>query len=325
MKKVVCGIDIGGTKTAIAFESLEGERIAAKRLPTLADGYATIDSVIGTIEKMLAANNCKLVSIGIGCPSPLDIEKGLVLSPSNLLAWENFPIVKLFREKFGVPVALDNDANTAAFGEYASGAGRGYENILYVTVSTGIGGGIILNGEIYQGVSLGAGELGHTIVQPNGGVKCNCGSVGCLETVCAGVHIARRTREKLAGEAPSIMREMIQDLNEVSAKTLIDAVRKNDQLAVEIWEETVRYLAIGIGNAISILAPEAVVIGGGVASATGDLLFAPLRKLLPNYVSMIPAEKINVLPAALGDESGIYGALALAKKVLSKNIQTYAI
>ncbi len=116
------------------------------------------------------------------------------MSPSNLRDWNDFPIVKLFQDRFNVPVVLDNDANAAALGEYVYGAGRGYKNIVYVTVSTGIGGGIILNGEILHGVAAGAGELGHTIVQPDG-IRCNCGSVGCLETICAGVHIARRARK----------------------------------------------------------------------------------------------------------------------------------
>jgi glucokinase len=318
MNEVIAGIDIGGTKIAVALETLNGERIAARRLPTEIEigAYSIFENVARAMTEMLEENRVKLISIGIGCPSPLDIEKGLVMSPSNLRDWDNFPIVKLFENRFKVPVILENDANTAALGEFVQGAGRGLQNIVYVTVSTGIGGGIILGGEIYHGVAAGAGELGHTIVQPDG-VRCNCGSIGCLETVSAGVHIARRTREKLANGAASIMREMVADISEVSAKTVVEAMCRNDKLAVEIWDETCKFLAIGIANAITLLAPEAVVIGGGIAAATGDLLFAPLRKLLPQYVSMIPPEKINVIPAELGDESGVCGALMLAKKAIS--------
>ncbi len=324
MNEAIAGIDIGGTKTAIALETVSGERIAARRLTTLADGYAMVEEILRTVEKLLEENQAKIAAIGIGCPSPLDIEKGLVMSPSNLRDWNNFPIVKIFEGRFKVPVVLDNDANTAALGEYFYGAGRGYKNIVYVTVSTGIGGGIILNGEILHGVAAGAGELGHAIVQPDG-FPCNCGSRGCLETICAGVHIARRTREKLASGAASLMHEMVSDISEVSAKTLVEAVRREDELAVEIWGETCRYLAIGIGNAITLLAPEAVVIGGGIAAGAGDLLFTPLRKLLPEFVSMIPADKINILPAELGSESGVCGALVLAKKAVSNAYQIYAV
>ncbi len=313
MNKLFLGIDIGGTKTAIALENVCGERIAARVLPTQSDAFDTIERISKAIEAMLGENDAELISIGIACPSPLDIEKGLVMSPSNLREWNNFPIVKLFEERFKVPVILENDANAAALGEYIHGAGRGYKNIVYVTVSTGIGGGIILNGEIFHGVGAGAGELGHTIVQPDG-VKCNCGSVGCVETICAGVHIARRAKEKLASGIVSLMNEIEGNINNVSAKTVVEAARRGDESAVEIWDETCKFLAIGIANAVTLIAPEAVVIGGGIAAATGAMLFAPLRKLIPKYVSMIPADKINILPAELGNESGVCGALALAKK-----------
>ena len=316
MNKVIAGIDIGGTKTAIALENSFGERVAARTLPTRADASAMIGQISDAIDAMLNENRAELTAVGIGCPSPLDIEKGLVMSPSNLRDWNNFPIVKLFKNRFNVPVVLENDANTAALGEYFGGAGRGYKNIVYVTVSTGIGGGIILNGEIFHGVGAGAGELGHTIVQPDG-AACNCGSRGCVETICAGVHIARRAKEKLANGAVSLMNQIEPNSSKVSAKTVVEAARRGDKLAIEIWDETCFYLAVGIANAITLLAPEAVVIGGGIAAATGEMLFAPLRRLIPKYVSMIPADKIVILPAELGSESGVCGALVLAKKAVS--------
>ena len=325
--KVAAGIDIGGTKIAVALETLGGERIASRRLPTQVEigAHAIVENVSQTVEKILEEKGLELAAIGIGCPSPLDIEKGLVMSPSNLQDWDNFPIVKLFRERFRVSVTLDNDANTAALGEYVGGAGRGFKNIIYITVSTGIGGGIIVDGEVLHGVSAGAGELGHTIVQPDG-VRCNCGSIGCLETISAGVHIARRARERLAKGEPSLMNELTAgNVDAVTAKTVVEAARRKDRLAIEIWEETCRFLAIGIANSITLLAPEVVVTGGGVASATGEMLLTPLRRLLPEFVSMIPAEKIKILPGELGDESGVCGALALAKKAYSNSLQTYAV
>ncbi len=326
MNEVIAGIDIGGTKIAIALETLGGERVAARRLPTEVGkgAYAIVENVSQSITKMLEENRVELAAVGIGCPSPLDIEKGLVLSPSNLPGWDNFPLVKLFRERFAVPIALDNDANAAALGECVYGAGRGLKNIIYITVSTGIGGGIIINGDIFHGVAAGAGELGHTIVQPNG-VRCNCGSIGCLETICSGVHIARRARERLVKGESSLINELSANISEVTAKTVVEAVRRKDKLAVEIWDETCRYLSIGIANSISLLAPEAVIIGGGIAAATGELLFAPLRRLVPQFVSMVPADKINILPAELGSESGVCGALVMAKKAYSNALQTYAV
>jgi glucokinase len=324
MKEVLAGIDIGGTKIAIALETPSGERVATRRLPTQAEAgaYAILENISRAVEEMLSENEVEIISIGVGSPAPLDVEKGLILSPSNLRDWDRFPIVSLLNERFKVPVTLDNDANVAALGEYIYGAGRGYRNIFYVTISTGIGGGIIINGEIYHGVANGAGELGHAVAQP-GGVRCNCGSTGCLETICAGVHIARRARERLAGGEPSLINEMISDASEITAKTVVEAARRGDRLALEIWNETCLFLAIGVANIFTLLAPEVVVVGGGIAAA-GELLFAPLREMIPRFVSMIPPEKINLVPAQLGAESGVCGALALARKAYSNSYQTHA-
>ena len=327
MNEVVAGIDIGGTKIAIALETLDGEKVAARRLPTNVEigPHRMIEKTSRAIAEMLEENDVELISIGIGCPSPLDLEKGLVMSPSNLRDWDNFPVVGLFEEQFRVPVALDNDANAAALGEHVYGAGRNFKNIVYVTVSTGVGGGIIVGGEVLHGVGAGAGELGHMIVQPEAGVRCNCGSTGCLETICAGVHIARRARERLAAGTPSLMKEMVSNIDQVTAKTVVEAVRLKDAAAVEIWTETCRFLAIGVGNIITLLAPEAVVIGGGVAAAAGELLFAPVRSYLPEFVSMVPLEKVTILPAELGSESGVCGALVLAKRAYKNSNQIHAI
>jgi glucokinase len=324
MNEVLAGIDIGGTKIAVALETPSGERVAGRFLPTQAESgaYAVLENISRAVEEMLDENKVEIVSLGVGSPSPLDAEKGLILSPSNLRDWDRFPIVSLLNERFKVPVTLDNDANVAALGEYIYGAGRGYKNIFYITVSTGIGGGIIINGEIFHGVSSGAGELGHTVVQPEG-VRCNCGSTGCLETICAGVHIARRAKERLASGAPSLINEMVSDESEITAQTVVEAARRKDPLATEIWDETCRFLAIGVANIFTLLAPEIVIIGGGIA-ASGEMLFAPLKEMIPHFVSMIPREKINVVPAQLGAESGVCGALVLARKAYSNSYQTHA-
>lgn len=323
--QVFAGIDIGGTKIALALETPAGERKAARRIPMRVElgADAIVENIVVALKEMAAQCSAEIVSVGIGCPSPLDLEKGLVMSPSNLQDWVEFPIVRIFEERFGVPVALDNDANAAALGELTDGAGRGCQNVIYVTVSTGIGGAIITGGEIYHGTG-DAGEIGHTIVMPDGGALCNCGLRGCVETICAGVHIARRAKERLADGTESLMSEMAADGSEITAKTVVEAARRGDAAALEVWDETCRYLAIGIGNFITLLAPEAVIIGGGIAAA-GDLLFAPLRRLVPQFVSMVPAAKIKIVPAELGGESGVCGALVLAKKAYRQKIQTYAV
>jgi glucokinase len=324
MNKVIAGIDIGGTKIAIALETLEGEKVAVNRISTQVElgPFQIVENISKEIEEMIKETPADLVSIGIGCPGPLDMEKGLILSPTNLPNWDEFPLVEIIKKCFKVPTVLDNDANTATLGEYIYGAGRGFTNLIYITVSTGIGGGIVINGELIHGVGAGAGELGHTIVLPNG-IPCKCGSVGCLETICSGVNIARRATDRLAKGEPSLLRKMSGDSHEVTTEMVVEAVRQGDQLASEIWAETCHFLAIGIGNMITLLAPEAVIIGGGVAMA-GELLLKPLRSLLKQYVTMVPMEKVAILQATLGSESGVCGALVIAKQAYSNHFQAHA-
>lgn len=319
MKKVVAGIDIGGTNISIAVAETGGEVVSKRQLPTQSSlgPFSAFDNMSEAIEKMLAEEPFDLEAVGVGSPSPIDVRKGLIMSPSNLLEWAEFPIVNLLNDRFGVPVKLENDANAAAVGEYIYGAGRGYRNIFYLTVSTGIGGGIIIDGNLYHGISTAAGEIGHTIIQPDG-IRCNCGSRGCLETICAGVHIARRASERLENGEASILSGMVSDIDSITARTVVDAVRQADPLATAIWDETCHFLAIGIANVITLVAPEIVIVGGGVAAA-GDLLFVQLRKRVPHFVSMVPADKINIVPARLGTESGLYGAVAIARELISPN------
>jgi glucokinase len=306
--QVVAGIDIGGTKIALALETPAGERIAARRLPTeVGRGPAKIlENVSGAIEEMLAETHSTLTAIGIGCPGPIDIERGLALSPTNLPDWIDFPLVETIRKRFSVPTVLDNDANAAALGEYFYGAGRGFRDLLYVTISTGIGGAIICGGNIHHGVGASAGEVGHTIVQPDG-LPCLCGIRGCLETIASGLSIARRMREKLAARDGGT----VEEYDHITAEWVVEAVKNGDAAAHEVWDETIKFLAIGIGNAITLIAPEAVVIGGGV-SAAGELLLAPLRREIGKNVSMLPIEKVEILRASLEGESGVCGALVLA-------------
>jgi len=313
MSDALAGIDIGGTKIAIALADLGGGLLARRRIPTRPDlgpGVA-LENICLSIEEMAAEADASLSSIGVGCPGPLDIENGLVLSPANLRTWNRVPIVEKFRDHFGVEIVFDNDANAAALGECIYGAGKGFRNVFYVTISTGIGGGIVLDGEVYHGVANGAGEVGHSIVKPDG-IRCNCGSIGCLETICSGTHIARRVQERVDSGEGSLLRDLVDGGAAPSGETLIEAVKQNDRTARELWDETCRYLAIGLGNAITILAPDVLIIGGGI-SAAGDLLLEPLRESIPTYVSMIPADRINIVPAALREDSGLYGAVALAR------------
>lgn len=311
--EAVAGVDIGGTKIAVALQNLKKERIAYRNFPMLTQlgPHLVLENISNCISEMLSETQTELSAVGIGSPGPIDIENGLVVAPTNLPKWRDFPIVGLVQKNFGVGVAFDNDANAAALGEFHDGAGRGFRDVLYVTISTGIGGAIICEGRIHHGVGASAGEIGHAIVQPDG-FLCRCGTRGCLETIASGTHIARRAKEKLAETGASFNGAGNED---ITAKTIVEAVKKGEPLAIEIWDETIKFLAIGIGNAITTIAPQAVILGGGI-SAAGDVLFEPLKKYLAQNVRMLPIEKVKILPASLGGESGVCGALILAQQVV---------
>jgi glucokinase len=316
-RETIAGIDIGGTKIAVALADPNGQILSLSRFPTEVEAgpHRLIDKAIKEIQRMMEEIEARLLAVGVGCGGPLDRERGLILSPPNLPGWDEFPILKIIEERLKAPALLDNDANAAALGEHKHGAGRGLKNLVYMTISTGIGGGIIIDGEILHGVADGAGEVGHITILPDGPL-CRCGERGCLETLCSGTGIARRARERLATGAESSMTEHAGGPDRVTAKIVAEAALEGDPLAVEIWDETISYLAIGIGSIISILAPQAVILGGGVSTA-GRQLLEPLRREIQSRVKMLPVEKIKILQAELGGDSAIHGALILGQRTIA--------
>jgi glucokinase len=319
MNEAIAGIDIGGTKIAIALETIPGERISSRQFPTHVElgPEIILGNIVSAIREMSAEAEVRLMAIGLCCPGSVDVERGLPLWPIHLPGWHEFPVARLMEERLRVRTLIENDAKLAALGEYTYGAGRGFRDIVYMTISTGIGGGIIINGEILHGLGNGAGEVGHTIVLPDGPL-CGCGLRGCLDALCSGTAIARRACELLAKGRPSIIREMVGHPDEVTAQLVALAAQRGDHLAREIWDEMIHFLSIGIGNLITILAPEAVILGGGVA-ASGEQLLGPLRPLIRQRVTMLPVERVEILQAALAGESGVYGALAIARRSVPAN------
>jgi glucokinase len=307
----VLAIDIGGTKLAAGIVDAAGRILARGEVPTLAaEGPARVLERIVDLGKSLLGRSEVPVNavqrIGVGCAGPVDRLAGLVLNPPNLPGWTRVALVDHLRQAFGLPAILENDANAAALGEFRYGAGQGARSLVYLTVSTGIGGGIVLDGKIWHGLKDAAGEIGHMTLAPNGPL-CGCGNRGCLEAIASGPSIARRAREALAAGRSS-------RLGEVPSLTAADVVRlarEGDEVAREVWEETVRFLGLGVAAAIMILAPERVVIGGGVTEA-GEFLFEPLRGEVRGRVKLVPMESIPILPAALGRDVGILGAAAVA-------------
>ncbi|HJQ31308.1 MAG TPA: ROK family protein [Pyrinomonadaceae bacterium] len=316
--EVIAAIDIGGTKIALGLSDLEGRpRLPFRRFPTdVARGpHRILEQALDELERMAGETGARVAAVGCGCGGPLSRRRGLILSPANLPGWDEFPIVDLISERLRVPVELDNDANAAALAEHEYGAGQGAESMVYMTISTGIGGGVILGGRLIHGVGDAAGEVGHMIVKPEG-APCGCGARGCLETICSGTSIARRAAERLSNGAQSSSLLGGGSLKEITAKAVADAARAGDRVASEVWDETIEYLALGVGNVIAAFAPEAVVLGGGVSTA-GEQLLEPLRRRVNESVKIAPVDEIRIVQAALGGDSGVYGALILGRQALA--------
>jgi len=310
----IAGIDIGGTKIAVAIASPAGAVIARTSFPTDIEGSPgeSLTQAVEALTALAETHQGQLTSVGIACAGPLDFELGNVLSPPNMpRSWQNFPLRSFVENKLNVPVELDNDANAAALGERIYGAGRGYGDLVYITISTGIGVGILSGGKVVHRL----GEGGHVTVQP-GGELCGCGARGCMEGLCSGSGIARRAQAQLHSGRASRLLEMVADVSQITARTVEDAARAGDEVATEVWGETVELLAIGIGSIMVLLAPQAVILGGGVTAGAGEFLLAPLRAAIARRVQIISVEARPLLQAALGGDSALHGALVLAVRAL---------
>lgn len=307
----VLAIDIGGTKLAAGIVEADGRILFRGEVPTVAaEGpERVLDRTAQLTRDLLGKAGLPAAAIhriGIGCAGPVDRQAGLILNPPNLPGWVRVPLVEFFEKTLGRPAVLENDANAAALGEYCYGAGRGTESLVYLTISTGIGGGIILGGKIWHGLKDGAGEVGHMTLVPDG-PACGCGNRGCLEALASGPSIARRAREALVTGRVSGLRE----IPDTTAADVVRLARAGDPVAMEVWDATVKYLGLGVAAIVTILAPERVVLGGGVTAA-GDFLFESLRREVRQRVRLVAVESIPILPAALGRNVGILGAAAVA-------------
>lgn len=300
-------VDIGGTHIRVAVYAPDSiQPIAHQRTRSLADTPGVYERLEQAIEKVWPSE--KVGSIGIASPGPLDPHTGTILDTPNIPEWDNFPLAAKLSEHFGVPAYLDNDANMAGLAEWKYGAGQGHQNLVYLTISTGIGGGVICNGTLLQGFhGLGA-ELGHMIIDPDGPL-CGCGHRGHIEAFSSGPSITRYVEEQLAaGQASSLL-----DQPNLNAKAIAEAAQAGDALAISAFERAGYYLGIAVANYVSIFDPSILIFGGGV-SQVGELLFKPFRESLhrhtfhPRYL-----ENLEITMAALGDNAGLLGALALAR------------
>lgn len=310
----IVAIDLGGTNIRAALYSMEGELLAHCVLPTLAhEGLeATLNRIFKAIE-MVTKGWEKPVAIGVGAPGPLDPWKGVIFSAPNLPGWENVPLADILSERFGVPAFVNNDANVAALAEHRLGAGRGFANIIYVTVSTGIGGGIIVEGSLLLGARGLAGEVGHIVVKPDG-PPCSCGGVGCLEALASGPAIAREALKRLREGAKSSIPKFVEGpIESLSAKEVAMAALEGDSLAQELFKEAGYYLGVGFVSLIHVFNPSRIVVGGGVAKV-GKLLLEPAEETVKRLAMKEFLEDFQIIPTALGDEVGLLGAYLLARE-----------
>ncbi len=306
-------IDLGGTNVRAIVAGLDGKISGDDRRPSRAsDGLdATIESLLASLSQACSEAGVEtggLSGLGVATPGWVDTERGVVPAAPQLVGWWNVPLVEMLQERLGLSVRLENDANAAALGENAYGAGRGTRHMLYITVSTGVGAGIVADGRLYGGAKGSAGEIGHTIVDPSG-PRCGCGNSGCLEALSSGTAIARRAAEAADRGDSAALAAIKEREGRLSARLVADAARKGDVASIAIYEEAGRFLGIALANAVNLLSPEAIILGGGVMQAK-DLFLPRAEETMRDLALDEPLKHMRLAEAELGDQAGVMGMIA---------------
>ena len=310
---IAIGIDIGGMSIKGAAVDSNGRVYEKFSMPFIKGepGEETIRKLAETVKEYIAANGLenKIAGIGLGSPGTLDIKNGVV-NYANNLGWENLHVADIFHEILPYPVRLTNDANAASLGEAKFGAGKSYDNIIMLTLGTGVGGGIIINGKLYEGNEGKGAELGHSVIVVDG-EQCTCGRKGCLETYASATALIRETKKAMHANRRSLMWKICPDIDLVGGKVPFEAAKKGDKVAIDVLDNYIKYLGEGILNFCNIFRPNVVVLSGGIANA-GDYLFDRVNKYIAdrNYGYKMTPE-VKVVPAELGYDSGKIGAAAL--------------
>ena len=323
-KRWIVGVDLGGTNIVVGLLPIEGgDIVGLQALPTEVHRGAkfVVDRIInlieGSMEQVFAehgGSRDSVAGVGIGSPGPLNRATGTVIDTPNL-GWRNFPLRDLISNAVRLPATLDNDANCATYGEWWLGAGKDVNHLIGLTLGTGIGGGIVLNGEIFHGFSDAAGEIGHMTIDSTGR-RCKCGNYGCLEAYASGPAIALRAVEGIEAGADSVLPELVDGrLENLTAATVYEGVVREDEYATEVMKDTAKFLGAGVANLINILNPQMVVIAGGVTRA-GEHLFTPLRAEVRRRAFRTAEEVCRIVSAELPGTAGVVGAAAVFKNEL---------
>lgn len=310
------GIDLGGTNIAVGLVNEEGRIIAKTETPTLASRpyQELIKDMAACAKKVMEEAKItedELRSIGVGIPGVAD-KDGMVIFCTNL-GWRNVPLRAELQQYINKPVYMDNDATVAGWAEYQAGVSRGTDSSVFMTLGTGLGGGIVMNGKIWAGAHGAGSELGHLVIEVDG-VPCTCGKRGCAERYCSATAIIRMAREACA-DAPNclIMRAVEGDMDKINAKVVFDAAKEGDSVAMQVFNRFVKYLTIAINNVISFIDPDMIILGGGVSRA-GDFLLDAVKAALPEYLFYPTLKQPELRIASLGNDAGIIGAALLGKE-----------
>ena len=311
---LTAGVDIGGTKLLAVAATEKGEIIAERREPTAAGPDAILSAISAVVADLVVAES-DIAAVGVGLPGLVDLDGAVHYAP-NLPGFVGVPARERLAATSPVPVIVDNDANVAALGEAVHGAGRGHREVLVVTLGTGIGGGLIIDGEVHRGAHGFSAEIGHFTVDP-AGPPCACGAVGHWEAIASGTALGRRAREWAArGDAPSVLARVAGVVEAVTGHEAGRAAAAGEADGLAILTEHARAVAVGLGGLVNILDPEVIVISGGLVEL-GDLLLDPLRAALPEHVEGAGHRPVPpVLAAELGEHAGAVGAAALARTLL---------
>lgn len=314
MVKNRIGIDVGGTNVKIALVDSNGKIGYSDTIPTRAEmGYEyTVNNMKQAIRDLLTETKLTakdIEGIGFGLPGQVDFKSGIVRLITNIPGWVEIPLAKMIEDEFHIPTRIDNDVRCAALGELNFGAGKGCENLICITVGTGIGSGLIVNGKLVRGASNAAGEIGHIKLQMHDGPICGCGDTGCLEAFASGPSIVAMAEEYIMGGKSTKYREMANG-NDITPFIVAEAAKAGDAVAQRIFTKMGEYIGIGLASVVNLLNPERIIIGGGVAGA-GDILMTPLKETLKKRAMKIAGDTVEVVPAQLGNTAGVIGASLL--------------
>ena len=306
------GIDLGGTNIKCGIVDETGTVIKYESIPTNREkGFSNVVSTMAELVKNLSkAVSVRVKAVGVGAPGTIDGENGVVVY-SNNLAWENVPLAAELGNELHLPVRITNDANAAAYGEYLCGAGKEYRSIVMLTLGTGVGSGIVIDGKLFEGNRGAGAELGHEVIR-FGGEKCTCGRRGCFEAYASATALIRQTKRAMARDVDSVMWKLCSaDINNVNGRTAFDGMRLGDKAAKKVVDSYINYLSVGVTNVVNAIRPEAVILGGGVC-AEGDALIVPLTKKVEKSVfGGVQYAPVKILTASLGNMAGIIGAANL--------------